>query len=155
MSVKDMQHAYSDYSKANVYDFKEHVALAEKLESENRLPATFMVIAPASWSDSVWDDIVRMRTLNTNQSRRRQQLHVCPLQLDTVERLIERYSNEGDRVLDFFGGIMTVPYMAVKMRRYGIGIELNRNYFLDGLGYLKAAESEIEMPTLFDMLGGA
>ena len=50
---------------------------------------------------------------------------------------------------------MTVPYMAVKMRRYGIGIELNRNYFLDGLGYLKAAESEIEMPTLFDMLGGA
>ena len=63
--------------------------------------------------------------------------------------------NEGDRVLDFFGGIMTVPYMAVKMRRYGIGIELNRNYFLDGLGYLKAAESEIEMPTLFDMLGGA
>ena len=114
-----------------------------------------MVIAPASWSDSVWDDIVRMRTLNTNQSRRRQQLHVCPLQLDTVERLIERYSNEGDRVLDFFDGIMTVPYMAVKMRRYGIGIELNRNYFLDGLGYLKAAESEIEMPTLFDMLGGA
>ena len=155
MSVKDMQHAYSDYSKTNIYDFKEHVALAEKLESENRLPATFMVIAPASWSDSVWDDIVRMRTLNTNQSRRRQQLHVCPLQLDTVERLIERYSNEGDRVLDFFGGIMTVPYMAVKMRRYGIGIELNRNYFLDGLGYLKAAESEIEMPTLFDMLGGA
>lgn len=114
-----------------------------------------MVIAPASWSENVWDDVVRMRTLNTNQSRRRQQLHVCPLQLDTVERLITRYSNEGDKVLDFFGGIMTVPYMAVKMHRYGVGIELNHNYFLDGISYLKAAESELEMPTLFDCLGGA
>ncbi len=155
MSVKDMQKAYSEYSKTNVYDYKEHVKLAEELEKENRLPATFMVIAPASWSENVWDDVVRMRTLNTNQSRRRQQLHVCPLQLDTVERLITRYSNEGDKVLDFFGGIMTVPYMAVKMHRYGIGIELNHNYFLDGIGYLKAAESEFEMPTLFDYLGGA
>lgn len=155
LSVKEMKKVYHDYSKTNVYDYKQHVELAEKLESQNRLPATFMVIEPASWSDSVWDDIVRMRTLNTNQSRRRQQLHVCPLQLDTVERLIERYSNEGNTVLDFFGGIMTVPYMAVKMHRYGIGIELNRSYFLDGIGYLKAAESELEMPTLFDYLGGA
>lgn len=155
MNVKDMQKAYSEYSKTNVYDYKKHVELAEELEKENRLPATFMVIAPASWSENVWDDVVRMRTLNTNQSRRRQQLHVCPLQLDTVERLITRYSNEGDKVLDFFGGIMTVPYMAVKMHRYGIGIELNHNYYLDGIGYLKAAESEIEMPTLFDYLGGA
>ena len=155
VSVKDMQKAYSEYSKTNVYDYKEHVELAEELEKENRLPATFMVVAPASWSENVWDDVVRMRTLNTNQSRRRQQLHVCPLQLDTVERLISRYSNEGDKVLDFFGGIMTVPYMAVKMHRYGIGIELNHNYYLDGIGYLKAAESEIEMPTLFDYLGGA
>lgn len=155
MSVKDMQKAYSEYSKTNVYDYKKHVELAEELEKENRLPATFMVVAPASWSKNVWDDVVRMRTLNTNQSRRRQQLHVCPLQLDTAERLITRYSNEGDKVLDFFGGIMTVPYMAVKMHRYGIGIELNHNYFLDGIGYLKAAESELEMPTLFDYLGGA
>lgn len=155
MSVKDMQKAYSEYSKTNVYDYKKHVKLAEDLEKENRLPATFMVIAPASWSENVWDDVVRMRTLNTNQSRRRQQLHVCPLQLDTVERLIARYSNEGDKVLDFFGGIMTVPYMAVKMHRYGVGIELNHNYFLDGIGYLKAAESELEIPTLFDYLGGA
>ena len=111
-----------------------------------------MVCAPASWDDSVWDDIARMKTLNTEQSRRRQQMHVCPLQLDTVERLINRYSNKGDRVLDFFGGIMTVPYMAVKMGRYGVGIELNSDYFRDGVAYCKQADMERSVPTLFDFI---
>jgi DNA modification methylase len=111
-----------------------------------------MVCAPASWNDSVWDDIARMRTLNSEQSRRRQQMHVCPLQLDIVERLIERYSNSGEKVLDFFGGIMTVPYVAVKKGRYGIGIELNSDYFRDGLEYLKEADVQQESPTLFDFI---
>ena len=61
--------------------------------------------------------------------------HVCPLQLDIVERIINRYSNEGDMVLDPFGGLMTVPMTAVKMKRYGYGIELSCDYFRDGVGY--------------------
>ncbi len=76
----------------------------------------------------------------------------CPLQLDIVERIINRYSNEGDIVLDPFGGLMSVPMTAVKMHRYGIGIELNPDYFRDGVGYLKAAEEDIDVPTLFDYL---
>ena len=80
------------------------------------------------------------------------QMHVCPFQLDTVERLINRYSNEGDTVLDFFGGIMTVPYVAVNMNRYGIGIELNSDYFRDGVGYLKSADLQKDAPTLFDFM---
>jgi DNA modification methylase len=79
-------------------------------------------------------------------------MHVCPLQLDIVERIINRYSNKGDTVLDPFGGLMTVPMTAVKMGRYGIGIELNADYFRDGVGYLKAAEDEMDTPTLFDYL---
>ena len=79
-------------------------------------------------------------------------MHVCPLQLDIVERIINRYSNEGDLVLDPFGGLMTVPMMAVKMGRRGYGIELNPDYFRDGIGYLQAAEDEVEEPTLFDFL---
>ncbi len=47
---------------------------------------------------------------------------------------------------------MTVPYMAVKMGRYGYGCELNADYFRDGVGYLEAAEAEIDQPTLFDFL---
>lgn len=112
-----------------------------------------MVVAPGSWNlDEVWDDINRMRTLNTTQSRRRKQMHVCPLQLDIVERIINRYSNVGDWVLDPFGGLMTVPMTAVKMDRKGYGIELSTDYFRDGVGYLQEVERDKETPTLFDFI---
>ena len=152
--VESLQKVYRQFSRENVYSYEEHIKLAEKLDQDGRLPATFMVVAPGSWNQlEVWDDINRMRTLNTNQSRRRAQMHVCPLQLDIVERIINRYSNEGDLVLDPFGGLMTVPMMAVKMGRRGYGIELNPDYFRDGIGYLQAAEDEMEEPTLFDFIG--
>ena len=152
--VESLQKVYRQYSRGNVYSYKDHVQLAKELDQDGRLPATFMVVAPGSWNQlEVWDDINRMRTLNPSQSRRRAQMHVCPLQLDIVERIITRYSNEGDLVLDPFGGLMTVPMMAIKMGRRGYGIELNPDYFRDGVGYLQAAEDEMEEPTLFDFLG--
>lgn len=153
ISVDNLQAVYRKYSRENVYSYEEHVALAKKLDEGGKLPATFMVVAPGSWNQmEVWDDINRMRTLNTTQSRRRAQMHVCPLQLDIVERIINRYSNPGEVVLDPFGGLMTVPMTAVKMNRRGYGIELNPDYFLDGVGYLQAAENEIDEPTLFDFM---
>ncbi len=153
ISVDNLQRVYREFSRDNVYSYAEHVQLAKELDKEGKLPATFMVVAPGSWMWEVWDDINRMRTLNTNQSRRRAQMHVCPLQLDIVERIINRYSNEGDTIYDPFGGLMTVPMTAVKMRRKGYGCELNPDYFRDGVGYLQAAEDEIEAPTLFDFMG--
>jgi hypothetical protein len=128
------------------------VALAKKLDDENRLPATFMVVAPGSWTDEVWDDITRMRTLNSEQAKGRRQLHVCPLQIDIVERLINRYSNPGETVYDPFGGLMTVPVTAVKMGRYGIGCELNADYFRDGVGYLEQADRAGDTFTMFDLM---
>lgn len=155
ISVDNLQAVYRKYSREHVYSYEEHVKLAKKLDRDGRLPATFMVVAPGSWNTlEVWDDINRMRTLNTSQSRRRTQMHVCPLQLDIVERIINRYSNKGDLVLDPFGGLMTVPMMAVKMGREGYGIELSPDYFRDGAGYLQAADDEREMPTLFDFING-
>ena len=152
--VSKLQSAYRKYSRNSIYNYEEHVKLAEELDKDGKLPATFMVVAPGSWNQmEVWDDINRMRTLNSNQKRRRLQMHVCPLQLDIVERIINRYSNEGDTVLDPFGGLMTVPMTAVKMNRYGYGIELSEDYFRDGVGYLQEAENEIETPTLFDFIG--
>ena len=151
--VSNLQKVYRKYSRETVYSYEEHLKLAEDLDREGKLPATFMVVAPGSWNlDEVWDDINRMRTLNTTQSRRRKQMHVCPLQLDIVERIINRYSNEGDWVLDPFGGLMTVPMTAVKMNRKGYGIELNPDYFRDGVGYLKEVEQDKEAPTLFDFM---
>lgn len=154
LKMEKLQKVYRDMSRQSVYSYDEHVALAKALDNMDRLPAIFMVVAPGSWNNDVWDDINRMKTLNTQQSRRRQQLHVCPLQLDIIERIINRYSNEGETVFDPFGGIMSVPYMAVKMGRKGYGCELNADYFRDGVGYLQSAEDEICTPTLFDFIGG-
>ena len=147
-----LQNVYRKFSRDTVYSYEEHVKLAESLDKDGRLPSTFMVIAPGSWDMTVWDDIVRMKTLNTSQSQRRQNLHVCPLQIDIVQRLIERYSNEGELVADPFAGLFTVPYEAVKMNRKGKGVELNPDYFRDGVGYLEAADAEKDAPTLFDLL---
>lgn len=55
-------------------------------------------------------------------------------------------------MLDPFGGLMTVPMTAVKMDRKGYGIELNTDYFRDGIGYLKEVERDKETPTLFDFM---
>lgn len=154
VDVKNLQAVYRKYSREHVYSYQEHVELARKLDENGKLPTTFMVVAPGSWNTlEVWDDINRMNTLNTTQSRRREKMHVCPLQIDIVERIINRFSNPGDLVFDPFGGLMTVPMVAVKMGRKGYGIELSPDYFRDGVGYLQAAEEEQEMPTLFDFIG--
>ena len=79
-------------------------------------------------------------------------MHVCPLQIDIVDRLIDRYSNPDDVILDPFAWLMTVPVEAVKKGRQGIGVELNADYFRDGVGYLEQADNERGMPTLFDFI---
>lgn len=150
--VSDLQRVYRKYSRESVYDYREHVAMAEKLDKDGKLPASFMVVAPGSWTDEVWDDINRMRTMNTLQAQKGRQLHVCPLQIEIVDRLIERYSNVGDTIFDPFGGLMTVPVRALHLGRHGLATELNSDYFRDGVGYLKAEEIKKGEPSLFDFL---
>lgn len=144
--------AFTEYSLNEVYDYDFHVKIGNELEARGQLPSTFMSLAPGSHHPEVWHDVNRMRTLNGNQSQKGLQNHVCPLQLDIVDRLIERYSNPGELVHDPFGGLMTVPYRAVLKGRKGSASELNTGYFFDGVQYLKAAEREISMPDLFDVL---
>lgn len=144
---------WRQYNGTHVYDFKEHVSIAEALEQAGCLPASFMALDPVSHSPTVWDDVARMRTLNTEQARNRLEQHVCPLPLDIVERLIERYSNKGELVFDPFNGIGTVVYQAVLQGRRGYGSELNADYWRDSIAYCRAAEQKIAMPTLFDLLG--
>lgn len=151
--VDRLQTLYREYSRDSVYSYEEHVEIAKKLDADGHLPAIFMVVAPGAWSPDVWDDVNRMRTLNTTQSQRRQQMHVCPLQFDIVDRLINRYTNEGDLVFDPFGGIGTVPLRALMAGRRGLMTELNADYFRDAVGYLDAEEERIDTPTLFDYLG--
>ena len=153
MGIDTLRHLFREFSKEHVYDFETHVKFAEELANYGKLPRTFMAIDPVSHKDYIWDDVVRMRTLNSRQSQRNLQMHICPLQLDLVERLIERYSNEGEVVFDPFGGIGTVPYCAIRKRRFGLATELNHEYWRDGLSYLREAESAVTAPTLFDLMG--
>lgn len=147
-----MGKVFTEETLKRVYDYESHIAIGEELDGLGRLPATFMALAPGSWHPDVWTDINRMLTLNTSQGHKNQVKHVCPIQLDLVDRLIVRYSNPGELVYDPFGGLMTVPLEAMKLGRRGRGVELNAGYFLDGVKYLQAEERRQKMPTLFDLV---
>ena len=152
MGIDKIRNVFRNFSKEHIYNYEQHVKFAEELEEMNKLPKTFMAVDPVSKKPWVWDDVTRMRTLNTKQSQKKRQNHICPLQLDIVERLIERYSNKDEIVFDPFGGIQTVPYCAVKLGRRGLSTELNYDYWRDGLSYLQEAEQEVCSPTLFDLM---
>jgi hypothetical protein len=143
---------FTQYSLQSVYDYEFHVRIGEELEARGALPSTFMSLAPGSHHPDVWHDVTRMLTLNSEQSRRAVEKHVCPLQFDIVDRLIERYSNCGELVYDPFCGLGTVPYRAILKGRRGGGSELNPAYFMDQVHYLRAAERDATMPSLFDTL---
>lgn len=79
----------------------------------------------------IWMDINQSNTLQGFRMGRddNDEKHICPLQLDVIERLVKLYSNKGDTVLTPFMGIGSEVYQAVKMDRYGIGFELKESYY--------------------------
>ena len=143
---------FKRFSMSNVYDFEHHVALCEALEQRRMLPVTFMLLQPQSWHDDVWSEITRMRTLNGAQHAKGREMHLCPMQFDIADRVIEQLSNPGDVVLDPFAGLGTVPYRAILKGRRGYGVELSTRYYLDALAYCRAAESKVVTPDLFGLL---
>lgn len=149
---KQIYRMFSQYTLNEVYDFEYHVKIGEALEASGKLPTSFMLLQPQSWSEEVWTDVTRMLTLNGSQWSKGKEMHLCPMQFDIADRVIAQMSNEGDSVLDPFSGLGTVPLRAMMQKRFGIGFELNPAYFADSLTYLKAEEQKMSMPTLFDTL---
>lgn len=152
MDHKQIFKWFKNYTLNEIWDFEFVVKVAETLEMQGKLPSGFMLLQPQSWTDEVWTDVTRMRTLNGSQWSKGKELHLCPLQFDIADRVIEQLSNPGETVLDPFGGLMTVPYRAILKSRKGIGIELSNPYFIDGAAYCKGAERNMKMPSLFDTL---
>lgn len=150
LNCKDIFQWFKKYTQTEVWDWEYVVSVAETLELHGKLPSGFMLLQPQSWSDDVWADITRMRTLNGSQWSKGKEMHLCPLQFDIVDRVIEQMSNPGDVVCDPFGGLMTVPYRAIMKGRKAVACELNPSYFLDGAAYCNAASERVDMPTLFD-----
>lgn len=142
---------FRDRSLSTVYDYEEHVAIAETLEESGRLPTTFQLLPPHSWHLDVWSDVTRMRTLNAQQWAKGKEMHLCPLQFDIVDRVIRQMSMPGELVFDPFSGLGTVALRAVKLGRRGLGCELSPGYHADAVYWLRAADRNAETPTLFDL----
>jgi DNA modification methylase len=150
MEVKRIVAAWKKHNTSEIYDFKEHLRICEDLDEAEKLSSTFMTLPVHSNRDYVWSDINRMNTLNANQVNSKKEKHICPLQFDIIERLINRYTMKGEIVLDPFGGLCSTAYKALELNRKAISIELNPEYFNDGLFYMKALMNKLTVPTLFD-----
>jgi DNA modification methylase len=148
MPITEASRAWRAFSAAAPYCHTCHVQAAKALESNGTLPAKFMLFPPIARHPDIWTDIVRMRVLNSKLDQRNRENHICPLQVDVVERLINRYSNPGDVVFDPFAGIFTVPYVAIGLGRIGWGTELARNYWKNGVDFCQEAEAKRVRPEM-------
>lgn len=153
LTVKQQIHLFTTHSLENIYDHEGTVALAQRLLDKDHLPKTFALLSPGSHNADVWHDVNRMDTANTAQVLNGREMHVCPMQHDIADRLIERFTNRGELVYDPFGGLATTVYRALGLGRRGRAVELNPSYWGDGVRYCEIAERKASMPTLFDLEG--
>jgi hypothetical protein len=123
-------------------------------DGERNDPVTSTDIPVDLWqkiASPVWMDIDYGNTLQGFRNARdeKDEKHICPLQLDTIERLILLYSNKGDTVLTPFMGIGSEVYQAVKMGRRGIGFELKESYYQQAKRNINTAVLDKSQATLF------
>jgi DNA modification methylase len=150
LEVYRIVRAWKERNETEIYDFAEHLRICEDLDEMEKLSSTFMTLPVHSNNDMVWTDINRMNTLNAKQVNAKKEKHICPLQFDIIERLINRYTMPGEVVDDPFGGLFSTAYKALEMKRKAVSVELNSEYFNDGVFYLKAMMHKLSVPTLFD-----
>jgi DNA modification methylase len=106
------------------------------------------------WANGVWDGISESDTLQFTKARGEDdEKHICPLQLGTIERCIKLYSNPKETILTPFLGIGSEAYMALKLGRKAIGIELKPEYFKIAVGNMKYAESLSNVKDMFSQSG--
>lgn len=120
-------------------------------EHEHPVHCNISVDTWQKYASPVWMDIDYSNTLNAAKGRdEADEKHICPLQLDTIERAIILWSNEGDTVLTPFLGIGSEVYEAVKLNRFGIGFELKETYFKEAIKNIKGMEQLKSQKSLFD-----
>lgn len=107
-------------------------------------PEEFPVEVWQRYASPVWMDIRQSDTLQRKSARAEaDEKHICPLQLEVIQRGLELWTNVGDTILDPFNGIGSSGYVALKMGRNYKGIELKPSYFHQSVGNLKAAVHEM------------
>lgn len=122
------------------------VTMRKPGENQNRITHTSEEFPVEFWqryASPVWMDINPSRTLQHRSAREEQdERHICPLQLDVIERALDMWSAEGDLVLSPFAGIGSEGYCAVRKGRRFLGIELKKSYFDQAVNNLKEASGE-------------
>lgn len=102
------------------------------------------------WARPIWYGIRESDTLQYTTAREeKDERHICPLQLGTIERCIRLWSNEGETVFSPFAGIGSEGHMALKLNRRFIGIELKESYFNVAARNLRNAEAATKTDNLF------
>ena len=102
------------------------------------------------YASPVWMDIKQSNTLQRTSARdEKDERHICPLQLDVIQRGIELWTNPGDIVLDPFNGIGSTVYKSLQMDRRGLGIELKESYFKQSVLNCENIVREIEEKSKF------
>jgi len=105
----------------------------------------------AAAGSAIWYDIRETNTLNVRQAREdADERHVCPLNLDVIDRAVRLWSQKGEVVLSPFAGIGSEGVGAIALERKFIGVELKRSYYETACSNLQRAEEELRTPTLFD-----
>lgn len=122
----------------------------DNLEPISHTHETFPVSDWQEVASPVWMTINQTNVLNGYRAARGEndERHICPLQLDVIERCLRLYSNPGDTVLDPFNGIGSTGFKAIKMGRNYIGNELKPEYAKQAAKFLKIAE--MSQDTLFN-----
>ena len=101
------------------------------------------------YASPVWFDIRQTNTLNTKQAKEdKDGKHICPLQLDVIERCIALWTNPNDLVFSPFTGIGSEGYQAIKQGRKFVGSELKESYFNVAVNNLQ--DAVVEKRSLFD-----
>lgn len=108
--------------------------------------ADFPVEQWQQWASPVWMDINQTNVLNVKAARSdKDEKHLCPLQLDLIERALILWSNPGDTVLSPFMGIGSEGYQSIKAGRKFIGVELKEAYWRQACENLKGASSQSDL----------
>jgi DNA modification methylase len=133
-------------------DVKEckEVCTKEGLSFDEQAGQIFPVEVWQKYASPVWMDINPSDTLQKESAREQaDERHVCPLQLQVIQRGLELWSNPGDVVLSPFMGIGSEGFQAIKMGRKFVGAELKESYFGQACRNLRSAECA-EHGGLFD-----
>jgi DNA modification methylase len=124
-------------------------APGENEEPIGHTPGEFPVDQWQQWASPVWMDIQQTNTLNVKMAKEnKDEKHLCPLQLDLIERALILWSNPGDVVLSPFMGIGSEGFMSVKIKRKFIGVELKESYWKQACKNIAGVEAQ--SASLFD-----